>query len=110
MRASGGRGADLIVDGLGERGVRDNLASLALFGHWVSVGQATGMLQPLDPHELLAKSINRHRRQPAQARLAGRDRKALAAVAGPQGDRAGARAKLDATLLWIKRRKTRAST
>ena len=56
LRASGGRGADLIVDGLGERGVRDNLASLALFGHWVSVGQASGALPPLASDALVHRS------------------------------------------------------
>jgi NADPH:quinone reductase-like Zn-dependent oxidoreductase len=54
--ATGGHGADLIVDGLGERGAAQNLAALATFGHWVSVGQASGELRPLSPHDLVAKS------------------------------------------------------
>jgi NADPH2:quinone reductase len=50
-------GADVLVDGLGDAARAQNLAALARRGHWISLGQATGMLQPLDPHELLAKSI-----------------------------------------------------
>jgi len=56
MRASGGHGADLIIDGLGEKGVRENLASLAMFGHWVSLGQASGPSPPLASDALIHKS------------------------------------------------------
>ncbi len=56
MRATGGHGADLIVDGLGEKAVRENLAALALFGHWVSVGQASDPLPALAPDALIHKS------------------------------------------------------
>lgn len=48
--------ADVLVDGLGDAARAENLAALARRGHWISLGQATGPLQPLDPHELLAKS------------------------------------------------------
>jgi NADPH:quinone reductase-like Zn-dependent oxidoreductase len=41
---------------VGERGAAQNLAALAMFGHWVSVGQASGELPPLSPHDLIAKS------------------------------------------------------
>ena len=44
-RASGGRGADVIYDGLGRAAAQENLEALALRGHWVSYGQASG------PHE-----------------------------------------------------------
>jgi len=54
QRACGG--ADVIVDGLGDAARDQNLAALAPRGHWISVGQATGMLQPLPPDALLAKS------------------------------------------------------
>jgi NADPH:quinone reductase-like Zn-dependent oxidoreductase len=54
--ATGGRGADLIVDGLGERAAQDNLASLATLGHWVSVGQASGPLPAISSESLLEKS------------------------------------------------------
>ena len=40
-----GRGADVIYDGLGREAAKENLEALALRGHWVSYGQASG------PHE-----------------------------------------------------------
>ena len=55
--ASGGRGADVIYDGLGRAAAAENLATLAMCGHWVSYGQASGPLDPLDPAALSAKSI-----------------------------------------------------
>ena len=45
-QASGGRGADVIFDGLGQDAAQENLAALAVRGHWVSYGQATGALEP----------------------------------------------------------------
>lgn len=56
LRATGGHGADLIVDGLGEKGVRDNVAALAMFGHWINVGEASGPLPPLAPDALVHRS------------------------------------------------------
>ena len=56
MQASNGHGADLIIDGVGQQAMGENLSALALFGHWVSVGQASGALPSVDPHALLAKS------------------------------------------------------
>ena len=50
---TGGRGADVIYDGLGREAAQENLAALATRGHWVSYGQATGAL---DPVNLSAKS------------------------------------------------------
>ena len=52
-RLTGGRGADVIYDGLGRAAAPENLAALAPRGHWVSYGQATG---PLEPANLSAKS------------------------------------------------------
>ena len=49
-------GADVIVDGLGDAARDENLAALALRGHWISLGQASGPLAPVDPDALLAKS------------------------------------------------------
>ncbi len=49
-------GADVIVDGLGRQAQQENLAALAACGHWISLGQASGPLAPLDPDALLAKS------------------------------------------------------
>ena len=54
QRACGG--ADVIVDGLGDAARDENLAALAPRGHWISVGQASGMLQPLAPDALVSKS------------------------------------------------------
>src|SRR5262245_14667766 len=39
---TGNRGADVIYDGLGKEAAAENLESLALRGHWVSYGQASG--------------------------------------------------------------------
>jgi NADPH:quinone reductase-like Zn-dependent oxidoreductase len=52
-QVSGGRGADVIYDGLGREAAQENLAALATRGHWVSYGQASG---PLDPPNLSEKS------------------------------------------------------
>ena len=50
-------GADVLIDGLGASARDENLAALALRGHWISLGQATGALDALDPNALVAKSI-----------------------------------------------------
>ncbi len=39
---TGGRGADVIYDGLGREAAAENFEALALRGHWVSYGQASG--------------------------------------------------------------------
>lgn len=49
-------GADVIVDGLGDAAREQNMAALAMRGHWISLGQASGMLAPIDPGWLLGKS------------------------------------------------------
>jgi NADPH:quinone reductase len=49
-------GADVIVDGLGEAAREENFNALAPCGHWISLGQATGALQPISPDVLLHKS------------------------------------------------------
>jgi NADPH:quinone reductase-like Zn-dependent oxidoreductase len=49
-------GAEVIVDGLGEAAREENFAALARCGHWISLGQASGPLQPLSPDWLLHKS------------------------------------------------------
>jgi NADPH:quinone reductase-like Zn-dependent oxidoreductase len=49
-------GADVIVDGLGERAQDENLAALAPCGHWISVGQASGPLRAVSPDALVAMS------------------------------------------------------
>ena len=40
--------ADVIFDGLGQAAAKENFEALALRGHWVSYGQASGALQPMD--------------------------------------------------------------
>ena len=54
--ATGGRGADVIYDGLGRAAMEENLEALALCGHWVSYGQASGPLPPIGPETLSARS------------------------------------------------------
>jgi NADPH:quinone reductase-like Zn-dependent oxidoreductase len=56
-QASGGRGADVVYDGLGREAAAENLAALALRGHWVSYGQASGPHDPMQTTDLSAKSI-----------------------------------------------------
>jgi len=41
-QVTGNRGADVIYDGLGREAAKENLEALALRGHWVSYGQASG--------------------------------------------------------------------
>ena len=55
--ATGGRGADVIYDGLGRAAMAENLEALALCGHWVSYGQASGPLPPIAPEALAEKSV-----------------------------------------------------
>ena len=49
-------GADVIVDGLGDAAGEQNFQALASCGHWISLGQASGALQHLDPNRLVSKS------------------------------------------------------
>ena len=51
-----GGGADVIVDGLGEAAREESFAALARCGHWISLGQASGALQPISPDWLVQKS------------------------------------------------------
>jgi NADPH:quinone reductase-like Zn-dependent oxidoreductase/uncharacterized protein YndB with AHSA1/START domain len=57
LGATGGRGVDVVVDGLGAAAREENLKCLARGGHWISLGQATGPLPALSPDELVAKSL-----------------------------------------------------
>jgi NADPH:quinone reductase len=54
--ATHGRGADVIFDGLGRAAMEENLDALALCGHWVSYGQASGPLDVVPTAQLSAKS------------------------------------------------------
>jgi NADPH2:quinone reductase len=51
-------GVDVVVDGLGDAARAENLAALARRGHWISLGQASGPLAPIDPDALVAKSLS----------------------------------------------------
>ena len=51
-----GDGADVIVDGLGDAAREENFKALASCGHWISLGQVSGALQPIDPDLLVSKS------------------------------------------------------
>ncbi|MBK6005683.1 SRPBCC family protein [Ramlibacter ginsenosidimutans] len=51
-------GVDVIVDGLGAAAVDGNFGAAAKRCHWISLGQATGPLPPLDPDRLLHKSMS----------------------------------------------------
>lgn len=57
QRFSGGRGATLIVDGLGDGAREENLAALAPTGHWISVGQTGGAWATIDAEWLASKSV-----------------------------------------------------
>jgi NADPH:quinone reductase-like Zn-dependent oxidoreductase len=79
-QATAGRGADVIFDGLGEAAAGENLEALAVCGHWVSYGQATGPLAAIAAERLTAKSATLSRpvlfhyteRPAALAEMAGR--------------------------------------
>jgi NADPH:quinone reductase-like Zn-dependent oxidoreductase len=49
-------GADVIVDGLGDAAREETFAARARRGHWISLGQASGPLQPIAPDWLVQKS------------------------------------------------------
>lgn len=49
-------GADVIIDGLGDAAREENFAALARCGHWISLGQATGGLQPISADLMVSKS------------------------------------------------------
>ncbi len=79
-------GADVIIDGLGDAAREQNFQALAPCGHWISLGQASGALQTLDPNQLVHKSATFSRpvvfayvSSPAQ--LLGRTQRLWAALA-----------------------------
>ena len=57
LAATGGRGASVVYDGLGAQAAQENLRALALRGHWVSYGQASGALDAIPLSTLSSKSI-----------------------------------------------------
>jgi len=56
-RLTGGRGVDLIVDGVGKSTFPGDLEAVALRGHIVIFGAASGPADPVVPNALMARSI-----------------------------------------------------
>jgi len=50
-------GADVVIDGIGDAARDENFVALARRGHWISLGQASGALQPISADRLVEKSI-----------------------------------------------------
>ncbi len=57
-RLTGGRGADLIIDGVGKTTFAGNLEAAALRGHIVIYGMASGPADPIGPNSLMGKSLS----------------------------------------------------
>jgi NADPH:quinone reductase-like Zn-dependent oxidoreductase len=57
LAATGDRGVSVVYDGLGAQAADENLRALALHGHWVSYGQASGSIESLPLAALSSKSI-----------------------------------------------------
>ncbi len=86
VRQHFGEGADVIVDGLGDAAREENFDALAPCGHWISLGQASGALQPLSPDWLVQKSATFSRPVafayvPTRAKLAERAQRVWDALA-----------------------------
>ncbi|MDY7231727.1 quinone oxidoreductase family protein [Hyalangium rubrum] len=56
-KRTGGRGVDLVLDAVGASTWAGSLQALALFGHLVSYGSASGPPPPVDVEALFAKSL-----------------------------------------------------
>jgi NADPH:quinone reductase-like Zn-dependent oxidoreductase len=57
LGATGGRGVDVVYDGLGAAAADENLRAVALRGHWVSYGQASGAIDAVPLAALSSRSI-----------------------------------------------------
>ena len=57
LEATGGRGVAAAFDGLGAQAAEENVRALALRGHWVSYGQASGAIDAIPLAQLSSKSI-----------------------------------------------------
>lgn len=58
MRLTNGRGADLIIDGVGKSTFAGNMEAAALKGHIVIFGAASGPADPISPNALMARSLS----------------------------------------------------
>ena len=56
-RLTGGRGADLIIDGVGKATFAGNLEAAAVRGHVVIFGAASGPADPIAPNALMPRSL-----------------------------------------------------
>jgi NADPH2:quinone reductase len=54
---TGGRGVDVVYDAVGRDTIRGSIDALALCGHLVNFGQASGPVDPIAPVELFVKSL-----------------------------------------------------
>jgi NADPH:quinone reductase-like Zn-dependent oxidoreductase len=57
LQATGGRGADVVYDGLGRAAFQENVRAVATCGHWISYGEASGTLDAVPLQTLSSKSI-----------------------------------------------------
>ncbi len=57
LEATGGVGATVVYDGVGAQAAQENLRALAVRGHWVSYGQASGSIESVGLATLSSKSI-----------------------------------------------------
>jgi len=57
-RITKGHGADLIIDGVGKSTFKGNLEAVALRGHIVIFGAASGPADPISPNALMVRSIS----------------------------------------------------
>jgi NADPH:quinone reductase len=57
-RLTNGRGADLIIDGVGKSTFGGNLEAAALRGHIVIFGAASGPADPISPNVLMVRSLS----------------------------------------------------
>ena len=78
-------GADVIVDGIGDAARDENFAALARRGHWISLGQASGALQPISTDAAGAEVD--HLLAPGGVRLRGDERATWPSARGASGRR-----------------------
>ncbi len=57
-RLTDGRGADLIIDGVGKATFTGNLEAAAVRGHVVIYGMASGPADPIAPNSLMSRSVS----------------------------------------------------
>ena len=57
-RMTNGHGADLIIDGVGQSTFKGDLEAVALRGHIVIFGSASGPAEPISPNALMGRSVS----------------------------------------------------